>query len=312
MVVTPSVAFFLGQTNQLVSLGIFLALLALCLQRQALGLLLVIQARHGRSSLQNYDAILRFDALAEKTSLPVRISLIFLFALPLVISAAYKLFVGGVVTKEGGSNGGFFGTTGPPGTQRLGNGLSLMVNATLPFLVEPSINKTFGYNMYVISNSTTAMLDAPLPEYVSELRSSLGNTRSIEMSALVNATVCSRIGIDPKQRHNDSWGEDADTIDLYTGSFFGFLSEPGNNSVVYTSTFTRERTFASQAIGSFVSRRQCRGTWQISLSSATLVDATCGDEPYGNQTMITNNYLALRQYTSLLTEFITQPYNYSL
>lgn len=308
------VAFYLGQTIQLVLLGFLLALLALCTQKQMLGLLALREARHGSSILQNFDAILRFDALASGITYSVRSSLLVLFALPLVISAAYKLFVGGVVTKDAGSQGGLFGMTGPPGTQRLGNGLSLMVNATLPFVVEPSISKVYGFNMYVVSNDTTAMLDGPLPSFVSELRSTLSETQSFEMSALVNATVCSRNDPNVEQRINKSFGDGANSVPLYPGTF-GFLTDSNNHSAMYVSTFgidgNANETFGSRALGFILQRRRCNGTWRVTTSSVVLLAASCLEGPYGHQNIITNNFIALEQYTPQLAEFIAHPYNYS-
>lgn len=307
------VAFYLGQKIQLVLLGFLLALLAFCTQKQVLGLLVLCEARHGHSILQNFDAILRFDTLASGITYSVRSALLVLFALPLVVSAAYKLFVGGVVTKDIGSRDGLFGISGPPGTQRLGNGLSLMVNATLPFVVEPSISKTYGFNMYVVSNDTTAMLDGPLPS-VSELRSNLSETQSIEMSALVNATVCSRNDPSVEQRTDASFGNSANSVPLYPGTF-SLLTDPNNHSAIYVSTYGRDNnaneTFGSRALGFSIERRRCNGTWRVTISSVVLLAASCREEPYGPQHIITNNFVALDQNTPQLAEFITTPYNYS-
>lgn len=49
------------------------------------------------------------------------------------------------------------------------DGLSLMVNVTILFVVELSISKVYGFNMYVVSNDIMAMLDSLVLTYVSEL-----------------------------------------------------------------------------------------------------------------------------------------------
>ena len=309
-----AVAIYLGQTYQLVLLGFLLGIMALCSQRQCLRFFLVIQARYGDSTLQNFEAILRFDAFSTDITRPVKFALLSLFALPLGISAAYKLFTGGVVTRDADSVGGLFGLSGPPGTQRLGNGLSLMVNATLPFIVKPSISKAYGSNMYVVSNDTTAMLDGPVPAYVSELRSGLTDSQSIEVSALVNATVGSARNPTDKARRNQSFGVEANSIPLYPGTF-AFLTDPNNHSMIYVSTSGRtgndSETFGSQAVGVFLERRRCNGTWRITRSSIDLQHASCQNQPYGNQGVLTKNYMALEQYIPQLAEFLTQPYNHS-
>lgn len=60
-ILTKSVAFSLGQINQLVMIGFLLSIMDLCMQLEAQKLLLVLEARFGKSTLQNYDAILRSD-----------------------------------------------------------------------------------------------------------------------------------------------------------------------------------------------------------------------------------------------------------
>ena len=139
-----------------------------------------------------------------------------------------------------------------------------MVNATLPFVMEPSISKAYGSNMYVISNSTTAMLDGPVPAYVSELRSGLSNTQSIEISALVNATVGFANNPTDEQRTNLSFGLDANAIPLYPGTF-AFLTDLNNHSTIYVSEFVEDdsihESFGSKAVGVSLERRRCNGTW---------------------------------------------------
>ena len=64
-VTATNIAFQLGQINQLAALGFLLAVLGLYSQRKIQTLLLTLDPRHGISTLQKFDAILRNDALAE-------------------------------------------------------------------------------------------------------------------------------------------------------------------------------------------------------------------------------------------------------
>ena len=61
IVVTPSLpyAWRLGYNNQLIVLGFMLAIMNLCNRRIATRLFVIIEARWGDSTLQNFDAILR-------------------------------------------------------------------------------------------------------------------------------------------------------------------------------------------------------------------------------------------------------------
>ena len=158
------------------------------------------------------------------------------------------------------------------------------------------------------------MLDGPVPAYVSELRSGLTNSQSIEVSAVVNATVGSASNLTDKQRRNQSLGFEANSIPLYPGTF-ALLTDPNNHSMIYVSTYGRagndSETFGSQAIRVFLDRRRCNGTWRITRSSIDLQHASCQGQAYGNQGVLTKNYMALGQYLPQLAEFITQPYNHS-
>ncbi|KAL8773633.1 MAG: hypothetical protein Q9203_004346 [Teloschistes exilis] len=88
-------AMFLGQTNQLVLLGLTLSIMGLCTQRQVQKLTLLYEARFSSSTLQNFDAILRNNYFAADMSWQPRFILWILLLLPLALGAAYKKFSGG-------------------------------------------------------------------------------------------------------------------------------------------------------------------------------------------------------------------------
>ncbi len=125
-------AVYLGQTPQLIVLGLMLSIMGACTQRQVQRMLFVYEA-HAGSTLQNFDALLRTDHLSQEAEFRPRAILLVLFLLPLGLRASYKRFIGGFTTVQVPSVGGWYGMTAAPGYQRIGNGLSLLVNIYLPF-----------------------------------------------------------------------------------------------------------------------------------------------------------------------------------
>lgn len=182
-------AVFLGQTNQLVLIGICRTIMATFTKQQLMALAILEQVRQGRLTLQNLDALLHNDFSTAKSGHLTRDLILFLMTLPLILSASCKMFVGGsstvMVTGVDGANG----LIGPPGYQKIGMGTSLIVNLYLPFWNDPRFPQTYGYNLFMASNSTAAVLDAPLPSYISHIQNGLAGDEVILSTVNVNATV---------------------------------------------------------------------------------------------------------------------------
>ncbi|KAL8660582.1 MAG: hypothetical protein Q9202_006391 [Teloschistes flavicans] len=195
-------AIFLGQTNQLVLLGLTLSIMALCTQRQVGKLNLLYEAYCGASTLQNFDAILRNDYFAADMSWRPRFILWILLLLPLVFGAAYKKFSGGSTDLVIHGPDVAFGTTAAPGYQLIGNGLSLLPTVYLPFWMKPATNRTYGFNLYIPNDSTAAILDAPLPTNLTSLQTSLLNDQSMTITAKVDATVTENVDPSGSERNN--------------------------------------------------------------------------------------------------------------
>ena len=95
-VANESVSWHLGVQNyQLVVLGLLLSIMNLCLRSVAPTLFLLLEARFGPSTLQNYDGILRNQLLRSQLSVVWRLVLGLMLALPLALSVAYKGFTCG-------------------------------------------------------------------------------------------------------------------------------------------------------------------------------------------------------------------------
>jgi hypothetical protein len=321
-VMAPRLAVFLGQTNQLIVVGFLLAIMALCSEGQMRQLSFLAEAQWGRSTLQNFEALLVSDAWARHISPMPRILLLCLFALPLGLSASYKNFVGGFTGLTIKSQDWTFGLTAAPGKQHIGGGLSLLVDAYLPFWVDPTFPGTYGFNMFVSSPTIVAMLDGPLPDHVSQLQSTLAIDNSVLLTATVDATVAEVLPLTPEERSNSSWwndtyaqyghGSDAGglealqyTADLLFGGYTGMLAEQGsgNYSQIFTGLWntTLNESFESTAQRYTLTRRPCVGVWNITSSSVTLKNAAITEDAATaltstNQSLVQNNYLGIQAF----------------
>ena len=278
----------LGQKNQLILLGLMLSIMGSCTQGRIQKLSLTYEARAGDSTLQNFDAILRTDHFSQAASLRPRIVLLSLFALPLGLSSSYKTFVDGSTTIRITSTDAKFGLTAAPGYQLIGNGLSLLVDSYLPFWIQPSLNRTYGFNLYVANNTTAAILDAPLPNDILKIQASLNDYESMNMTAEVNATVtenidpssAQRIDYDGYWRQKESLYHDVSngtgtSKGAWQGMWAGTGQDTifGNNTEIFLSLYntTKNQSFYSEAERFVSTRRTCVGVWSITRHNVSLV-----------------------------------------
>ena len=319
--VEPAAMHF-GQKSQLVVLGFLLSIMASCSARQIKKLSLVYEASSGRSTLQNFDALLRSDYFSTTASFGPRSILLFIFCLPLGLSAAYKEFVGGSTSRTVPSSDIRFGFTAAPGYQLIGNGQSLVVNAYLPFWTEPVLNRTYGFNLYVPDNETAAVLDAPLPENLRSLQAMLGVNEFLLLTAQVRATVTQSIDPSASER-NDSkyWEAKRNLFPDFSQSVSSFHNVNQSmwigsnvNGTNYSETFlsvfntTLNQSFESGAERFVSTRRTCVGTWKITNADITLTQVEnlqSIDELQGtDQTIIKNVTLNINDmFLPLLGEY---------
>ncbi len=117
------IAVRMGQKYQLVLLGFSLSVMAYCARKELLYLLVCIETNsRGKSgkatTLQHLAALLCYDPWSDSTSFRYRLALLATIALPLGLSAAYRLFQGGQSSSEITSDVLNFGLTGAPGEAR--------------------------------------------------------------------------------------------------------------------------------------------------------------------------------------------------
>lgn len=197
----PTIAYRLGYNNQLIVIGLLLSSQLICFKRIAPTVFSRIEERVGRSCLQNFDAIVRNSAMIDGTGIVWRVVIILLTILPIGLSAAYKGYAGGFATRRLDSTSCYYGLSGPGGLSTLGShsGQSLMVNATIPFMAatynltdfleDSELPRAYGFNTLLLSNTSTAVLDAPWSDTVDQLQSILGVDEKFTLRAQVYATV---------------------------------------------------------------------------------------------------------------------------
>ncbi|KAL8653621.1 MAG: hypothetical protein Q9226_003773 [Calogaya cf. arnoldii] len=191
------------KNSQLIVLGFLLGIMNLCLGSVVPTLLLLVEARFGSSTLQNYNGILRNEVSTSGLS-------------PLWLSRT-KTFTGGESTKKIDAstyigNATYYGMFAQPGLQSVGEkkgtGISLFSNATLPFIMASSLQdgsepplpahpQAYGFNILLLNNETSAALDAPQPSYVAAVQTLLVGGESWN----ITATISQRLQLTITQGH---------------------------------------------------------------------------------------------------------------
>lgn len=315
-------AILLGQINQLIAVGFLLSIMAMCLEGLVLRTALIHTASRTGPLIQDLDALMRKDPFASKIHFAYRMLLLCLLGLPLMLSVAYKNFVGGESTIMVDKGDGLFGFSSTPGKQRIGDGLSILSDVYVPFWISPGLNRTYGFNMYIASDNKTAMIvDSPFPSYLTSLQSSLVEGESLSLSATVNATVSEMVNPTDEERNSTAFWSDVQDLfghdptvnggdvrgannALWAGMSGNFLT---NFSVMYFSAWnsSRNETFVSQAIRTEQSRRKARATWLISPSNITLTHAELiTNSTSANQTLLQDNAIGLQEmFSTFLGEY---------
>ncbi|OQV09701.1 hypothetical protein CLAIMM_13793 [Cladophialophora immunda] len=338
VVVNPSFSYsaYLGYTEQIIVVGFLLGIMTQCMLRTVPHAFLLIEARYGQSTLQNFDGLLRWTPLADNMGVIWTVLLGVLLLLPLGLSIGYKRYTGGIGSTGSVTTVVEFGTSSPPGTQSTGV-LNQMVNATLPFMAATTTNETlpefgtgsgqvYGYNLALFSVTEAAALDIPLSETVLSIQAELGSGELAIVSADVRGTMARH---HPLSNTSIDW-EDAWTYGDWSASnlwgdeyYLGFLAVSGpkdddprswNSSWVFLGAFNEsvannvsENAIAFQQAARLftLSRVGCHATWNITTGSILLAAARCGDELWKGYQFYTSCQLAIAERVpSLLPEYL--------
>jgi len=184
-VVTPhlAISWRLGFNGQIIIIGFLLSIMNLAMKRMEPRLFLIVEFRWGDSRLQNYDAILRNAISLSKTGVFWRLIFFFFAFLPLALCIGYKRFTGGhssaVIDPNISSSLRRYGIAPPPlgDYNAMKNSVYYMVISNVPFMaastndaVLPPLQATaYGCNMLLPGNESAALLDLPLPDYMSSI-----------------------------------------------------------------------------------------------------------------------------------------------
>jgi hypothetical protein len=330
-VVTPhlTVSWRLGFNGQIIIIGFLLSIMNLAMKRIEPRLFLIIEFRWGDSRLQNYDAILRNAISLSKTGVFWRLTLFFFTFLPLTLSIGYKRFTGGhssaVIDPNISSSLRRYGIAPPPlgDYNAMNNSVYYMINSNVPFMaastndaVLPPLQATaYGYNTLLPDNESAALLDLPLPDYMSSIQASLNGNDSWRISATVNATVTRYNSSFDSFRDNQTfWREIFGTSDVTAFEDFdqnfnigylpGALTQDdghccilchfrGNISWVgsITNLSSPEGVSFQSAARMFNTRRErCSGVWSINSTAVALVNGSCDGTRTSETLLSISNY----------------------
>ena len=334
---SSSIPWRLGVTRQFQIIGFFLSLMNQCFLAVAPKFFLLIEARFGPSYLQNYNTILRNSFMLPSTNHVWRGILMTLVLLPIGLGLAYKEFDSGIAQVLVNNNtGSFYGLTAPAGLQESSissQGLSFMANTTLSFYsatskdpIIPSFPQAYGFNTLLLSNGSSAKLDAPFPDYVESIQGKLGVGEAYMLTAHILGTVTSyNDSIESYRDDDDFWsyylnqtGDDnpSDFQDkkigygLHSQDIFGsgqyitiFMNnlQLRNTSWIFAG-FVPKGIISNQSVVSQVSeagagfkktsmlfqtqRERCNGTWRITYNSIQLLNGSCNQPPLSDHSQI--------------------------
>ena len=306
----------LGLKRQLQVVGLLLSVMIQCFLVVMPKFFIIVEARFGQSRIQNFEAIQRNSVFKDHIHLAWRAALLTLVILPIGLSLAYKEFqhgtssISGSSSLVGKSNINFYGLTGPARftsgrTEALG--ISLMANATLPFVLAtqddpelPKFPQAYGFNVLALSDTSTAAFDAPMPDYVESMQQSLNTDERVFLTAKVYATITAyNQSIDSHRGDDDFWqyynklsntsdfSQNIVISDMYARQSFGFLVsdlrrldtsfcftsfQPSNTSDFSIDFKNNARLWSTQ-------RGTCTATWRITYDSINIVDGFCDQSP---------------------------------
>ena len=349
----------LGYSTQLQVLGVLLAIMNKCFTSISPKFFFVNECRWGRSTLQNYDAILRNSIFVSYTSISWRLTILICAFFPILLGYAYKdkIFTGDASTisilNPANQTPHFFGLAGPPGVEnKWATGVSYMINATGPWysatmdktgaIDPPTFPAAFGFNMLMLSETSSAMLDIPMPEYIEFLRSWLqGFTTgsSLEISATVHATVSSyNDTIETLRNETTFWDafQNMTSSTLVTDQKHGLGlplrinllandNAPNNASSCFLDWHPMQggpgdpqKRFRDNALYFNTLREICHGTWILTIDTLQLIEGYCNLDQslhVADQSIFNAGYHFTDFYLPILAEYLLRwgtPWNSTL
>lgn len=305
----------LGLKRQLQVVGLLLSVMNQALLLVMPKFFLIIEARYGKSRIQNFEAILRNSGFMSHTHLAWRATILSLIILPIGLSLAYKEFQQGFSSISGNSSlikkgpVNFYGLGSPAQISWLRTesiGISLMTNATLPFALAtqddpglPAFPEAYGFNNLLLSNTSAAALDGPMPYYISLIQKTLEVDETVYLTADVYATITAYNNtIESRRGDDDFWLYYNDKMntsdllslealsDLYNNHTFVLLVNDLRSldtsfclaAFVPSNQSNQLTMFQKYALLFDTRRASCTGKWRVTYDSISIVNGSC-DQP---------------------------------
>jgi hypothetical protein len=310
-VLDDHLSWYLGLQYQFVVIGLMMSIMNICLAYSLPFAFLLIEARYGNSTLQNYQAILQNSFFGSHISLSWRLALSTFTLLPLGLSIAYKLFTGGSSTWPIQHVSVEYGMYAPAGLEKVGvnTGISLMLNTTLPFMqaataavdAKPPISfpdkpSVYGANTLLISPSAAAILDIPSPDFVLGVQETLELGETVHITATVQVTVTRQnesvwqYRTPDAQGRKDFWqyyyerAPSTVSVTHVNGSDITMLNNLANIREDLSQTWlflavlaspSNTPAFESEAYMLSTWRELCKAEWSLTRTSLQLANAAC-------------------------------------
>lgn len=222
-----------------------------------------------------------------------------------------------------------------------------MTNGTLPFIMASAENRnlppfpqTYGFNNLVISNTSSAFLDASLPNKFLALQQSLQDdtTSTYTLTANVHATVATYNHSIETSREDDafwdsylnqlglnstpdSFSNGINWIDLSSGKTLGMINANANGHkadsswMILSFYLTSDRSkppgvwipgFRANAFLFNTRRDVCIATWQITYNALQLIEDDCSaSSPLPSQDrLVSHNFDFETYYMPSLAEYL--------
>ena len=349
----------LGYSRQLQLLGLLLGIMNKCFTSISPKFFFVNECRWGKSTLQNYDAILRNSIFVGDTSISWRLTILICTIVPFLLSIGYKdkIFFGDTspssILNPASHTPHVYGLAAPPGVENnWATGVSYMVNATGPWYAAtleksgatdgPIFPAAYGFNTLMLSNTSSAMLDIPMPDYIKVLRTRLLRLKippSIEISATVHATVTSYNDTIEALRNDTTFWDPFQNLSnntLVTDQKDG-LGQPlridllANDNAPDDASYcfldwhpqgpnSTQSRFRANALYFNTRREICHGTWSLTVDNLQLTKGSCNQSldqspNVVDQTIFKAGYHLTDFYLPVLTEYLMRwgaPWNSSL
>lgn len=320
MVILPAltISWRMGFKAQIITVGFLIGVMNICAERVVPACFLALEARYGKSRLQNYNAILAKKFLSPHIGVSWRVTMILFLALPLALSVGYKQFLGGTSTATLNPLLGLYGVSFPTigDWTPMNDPIYLQVSSNAAFYTAsandtPILNGSshypiaYGYNVLLLSEDSAALLDLPTNEYLKTIRSKFNNGETWQLSASVNAYVAARNNSAAEAARSDDayWESALNSSSLGLVSYW--LSQDANTYIgmlpivgqpfcwmaVYRGGPTSDDMYSKslddvnvyefrKSAELFSLRRQrCQATWQISASGMRLTSGICDNRP---------------------------------